>query len=83
MKKIIFKIKKLKEVKFDMSIENIRKYPTHKQHFFEIEDKFFSVAYDPAKNLNELEYARFIKNQLIEMYSTPDFPAIANQINQL
>ena len=75
MKKIIYQIHKIKEVPFNISIENMRKYPVHYQIFYEIEKSILAFTYDPSNRLNEGEYSKFIQNMLVTKYSTPTYKA--------
>ena len=68
MKIIKFKLRYLIELPLELSIEQIRKFPTNSSYLYRQKQEIITYKFDPCKNLNEKEYVKFLKQHFIELY---------------
>lgn len=76
-----FKVITKKQVKFDMSITEIQKYPVHEHYLYEYQEKIFVYDFNPTKKtLNDIEnYKMYLCNYLKNLLNAKSVEILGNQ----
>ena len=69
MKTIKFKLQYLVEIPLDLSIDQIRKFPTNSSYLYKQRNQIITYKFDPCKNLNENEYIKFLTQHFTELHN--------------
>lgn len=68
MKELFFKVIIANNSPIPMTTQEMRRYPTHKMFLIDYIEKLINVSYEPADDLDEKRFAKFITRKLHILY---------------
>lgn len=79
MKEIFFKVIIANSLPIPLTAKEMRRYPTHKMFLIDYEEKLINVSYEPANDLDEKRFAKFITRKLHILYPSAKIEYLEQQ----
>ena len=79
MKELFFKVVIANTSPIPMTTQEMRRYPTHKMFMIDYVEKLINVSYEPANDLDEKRFVKFITRKLHILYPASKIELVEHQ----
>jgi len=69
MIKLVFKIVRLRPEKFELSLENMQRFPVHEDYLNAGDELILVYEFKPTRKLNIKEYTEFLRKKFKRKYN--------------
>lgn len=83
MREVIFKIIIKQEIEIDLTIDEIRDYPTYNNCFFRFEEKMIVIEYNPVADFDKKGFETMMKNKVREQFNAYSIEIVNRELKEI
>lgn len=83
MIELIFKIIVKKEMSIDLTIDEIRKFPTHKSLYYLFDEKMIIVEYKPIVDMDHQGFKKLLIDKFKKQYNAHSVVLVSREIKEI